>query len=97
MDVFNRRNALVGFAALKYLERRRQKERNARMLRIALFVTLALVSAGILAAAAAAFMRGRRSEEVQQLQGYAVGDEEPGRAAAQPGATTAEPEPIPAT
>jgi hypothetical protein len=97
MDVFNRKNALVGFATLKYLERRRRRQRTARMLKVALFVTLALVSAGILAGAAAAFMRSRRSEEVRQLQGYAVADEEPDGAAAQPEATTVEPEPIPAT
>jgi hypothetical protein len=97
MDVFNRRNALVGFATLKYLERRRQRQRTARMLKIALFVTLAVISVGILAGVAAAFLRSNRSEEEpQQLQGYAVAEEEP-ESGAGPEATTAEPEPIPAT
>jgi hypothetical protein len=98
MDVFNRKNALVGFATLKYLERRRQRQRTARMLKIALFVTLAVISVGILAGVAAAFLRSNRSEgEPQQLQGYAAAEEESEGAAAGPEATTAEPEPIPAT
>jgi len=61
MTVYNRRNALVGYMTLKAasraLERRRRRQRFGRNLKVALFVTLAIVSAGVLAAVAAAFLK----------------------------------------
>ena len=62
MNVFTRRNALVGFITLKALERRRRRQRAARGLRIALLVVLGIVSVGILAGVAAAYMRKRGQE-----------------------------------
>jgi hypothetical protein len=71
MDVFNKRNALVGFVTLKALQRKRQRRR--RGAKIAAFVTLGLVSVGIVAAIAAVLHR-RNGGEGSELHGYAVGD-----------------------
>ena len=65
MNVFNRRNALVGFITLKALERRRRRQRAGRGLKVALFVVLAIVSVGVLAGIAAAFLR--RRDDVAEL------------------------------
>jgi uncharacterized membrane protein len=99
MSVYNRRNALVGFIALRAasraLERRRARRSGGRR-KVVLVTVLGIVSLGALAALAA-FVR-RRKREPQRLEGYAVSDEaeEAGEpAAAGQGATTAEP--IPAT
>jgi hypothetical protein len=101
MTVFNRRNALVGFVTLKAasraLDRRRRsrRERVGRGLKLALFAALALVSLGILAGVAAAFARRRRGVEQRRLEGYAVGEDAEGAAAAD--AEAAPTEPIAAT
>jgi hypothetical protein len=96
MNLFNRRNALVGFITLKmasrWLNRRRRRERSG--LRIALFVGLGLVSLGILAGVAAAFLR-RRRQEPTRLEGYAVSEDAEEASASEPVTATAEP--IPAT
>jgi hypothetical protein len=97
MTVFNRRNALVGFVTLKaasrYLERRRRRERLGR-LKIALLVTLGVVSAGILLGVAAAYLRSRRSEleELEETAGEVMDE-----IVAEADSTTAVPEPLPAT
>jgi Tfp pilus assembly protein PilN len=71
MKVFNKRNALVGFLTLKWLEQRRKRRRSG-MKRAALFVSLGLVSAGILAAVAGILYR-RHADD--QIEGYEVGDD----------------------
>jgi ABC-type spermidine/putrescine transport system permease subunit II len=71
MSFYNRRNALVGYltlqAASRYLKRRRRKQRIGSGLRIAAFVALGLVSAGILAAIAAGYMK-RRQQETEPIE-----------------------------
>ena len=104
MTVFNRRNALVGFVVLKTraLKRRRRRQRFGRNLKAALFVVLAIMSVGILAAVAAAFLRAQKSGP-QHLEGYAAAEDaeeaadggEGETASAGPGQAIAEP--IPAT
>ena len=61
MSVINRRNAVFGYAALKVLERRR-KQRRRSTAKIALYVGLGLVSAGILAGLMAVLVRRHRSD-----------------------------------
>ena len=73
MDVFNKRNALVGFITLKALQRKRQRRR--RGAKIAAFVTLGIVSVGIVAAIAAVLHRRNGEEGTAEMQGYAVGDD----------------------
>ena len=78
MSIFNKRNALVGYVTLKQLKRRRQQKRNA--LKLVAFVVLAVISAGILAAIAAAVLRRQKDahngrQEAQHLEGYAVASE----------------------
>lgn len=79
MTVFSKRNALVGFLTLKALERRRHRQKRHAW-KLVTFVVLGIVSAGILAAVAAAVLRRQRdaSEETQHLQGYAVADDTDG-------------------
>ena len=65
MTVFNKRNALLGFMTWKALQlRRKQKQRNP--LKIAAFIALGVVSAGILAAALAVALRRNGSGEVEE-------------------------------
>jgi hypothetical protein len=94
MTVFTKRNALVGYATLEALKyRRRTKKRKAP--KIALYLGLGLVSAGVLAAVVAVLLHRRRSEpEAQQLQGYAVGEEPESESVEE---HTGSSEPIPAT
>lgn len=97
MNVFNKRNALVGFVTLKAMQRamkrRRRWQRFGRGPKIAAFVLLGIVSLGVLAGVAAVFLR-KRGQESQRLEGYAVADD-----VVEAGAETEEPspEPIPAT
>jgi hypothetical protein len=78
VSIFTKRNALVGFVTLKALERRR-KQRQRHTLRLAAFVALGLISAGILAAVAVAVLHRHKDaqepEEESRLEGYAVADE----------------------
>jgi hypothetical protein len=78
MTVFNKRNALVGFITLKAasraLERRKRRRRHGA--KIAAFVALGLVSAGVLAAFAAILYRRHGGEVEQRLEGYGIGDDE---------------------
>ena len=78
MTIFNKRNALVGYITLKRLKRRRQQKRHG--LKLVAFLVLALVSAGILAAVAAAVLRRQKEAQnelvpAQHLGGYAVANE----------------------
>jgi hypothetical protein len=99
MTVFNRRNALIGFITLKVasraLERRRRRQRAGRGLKVALLVVAGIVSVGILAGIAAAFLR-RRSDVGELLEDAdAAAEQEVEEIAAELDAAAAEP--IPAT
>ncbi|MDQ3379475.1 MAG: hypothetical protein M3546_04010 [Actinomycetota bacterium] len=75
MSVINRRNAVLGYATLKVLERRRkQKKRSAS--KVAVYLVLGLMSAGILAGLVALLVRRHRGEADEQVD--AAVDEEPG-------------------
>jgi len=92
MSIFNKRNALVGYATLEALKYRRKKRKAPR---IALYLGLGLLSAGVLAALVAVLLHKRRNgTEAQELQGYAVGEEAQGESADE---QTESSEPIPAT
>jgi ABC-type spermidine/putrescine transport system permease subunit II len=91
MQVFNRRNALVGFLTLKALERKRRRQRVGRGLKIALFVVLAIVSVGVLAGIAAAFMRQRGDVEELLEEADAAAEEAADEVAAELDAAAAEP------
>ena len=93
MNVFNRRNALVGFLTLKALERRRRRQRIGRGLKIALFVVLAIVSVGVLAGIAAAFLRQRGEVEELLEEADAAAEEAAEDVAAELDAASAEPIP----
>ena len=93
MNVFNRRNALVGFLTLKALERRRRRPRVGRGLKIALFVVLAVVSVGVLAGIAAAFLRQRGDVEELLEEADAAAEEAAEDVAAELDAASAEPIP----
>ncbi len=74
MSVINRRNAVLGYATLKVLERRRkQKKRSAS--KVAVYLVLGLMSAGILAGLVALLVRRHRGEADEQVD--AAVDEEP--------------------
>jgi hypothetical protein len=93
MTVFNRRNALVGFLTLKALERRRRRQRVGRALKIALFVVLGIVSIGVLAGIAAAFLRQRGEVEELLEEADAAAEEAAEDVAAELDAASAEPIP----
>jgi hypothetical protein len=93
MKVFNKRNALVGFLTLKWLQQRRRKRRSGA--KIAMLVGLGIVSAGLLAGIFAVLYRRHGSEEGQSIEGYAVGDDSEEEIVGE--YVTAGPEPIPAT
>jgi hypothetical protein len=59
VDVFTRRNAVVGYLALQALQRRKWQRRQ-RALKIAGLVALGVVSAGILAGLVAVAVRRQR-------------------------------------
>jgi len=92
VNVFTKRNALVGFLTLKALERRRRRKRNG--LKLVLFLVLGLVSLGILAGLAAVVLR-RQHREPRRLEGYAISPEAEDEIVGE--YVTATPEPIPAT
>ena len=99
MTVFNRRNALVGYLTLKAASRaaarRRRRQRAGRGLKVALLVVAGIVSAGILAGIAVAFLR-RRGDVAELLEDAdAAADEAVEEVAAELDAASAEP--IPAT
>jgi hypothetical protein len=70
VSIFNKRNALVGFLTLKWLEtRRRRKRRNALK-----YAAVGLASLGLIAALGAVIVK-RRSED-EPSEGYAFGVED---------------------
>lgn len=91
MKIYTRRNAAVGYLTVKALQRAIDKKRKPRRsgFRIAAYVGLGLVSAGILAAVLAIALRRR--------QGDPALDEGFGNDAEIVGEYVTAPEPIPAT
>ena len=67
MSFYNRRNAAVGYLTLKALQRQIENKRRKRRsgMKVAAYVGLGLVSAGILAAVLA-IARKRRQGEVEE-------------------------------
>ena len=72
MSFYNRRNAAVGYLTLKALQRSIEKKRRKRRsgMKVAAYVGLGLVSAGILAAALAIALKRRQgdSEDVSEFE-----------------------------
>ena len=93
MNVFTKRNALVGFLTLKAIERKRRRQRVGRGLKVALFVVLAIVSVGVLAGIAAAFLRQRGEVEELLEEADAAAEEAAEDVAAELDAASAEPIP----
>jgi hypothetical protein len=92
MSFYNRRNAAVGYLAIKALQREVEKRRRPRRsgFKVAAYVGLGLVSAGILAAALAIALRRRQGEIAEEI-------ELESEAAEIVGEYVTAPEPIPAT
>ncbi len=65
MSIYNRRNAAVGYLTIKALQREIDRRRKPRRsgLKVAAYLGLGLVSAGILAAALAIALKRRQSDE----------------------------------
>jgi hypothetical protein len=100
MNVFTKRNALIGYLALTALQRRRWQRRRSRM-KIAAYVALALISFGILAwVAAVAFRRLGGVEEAEAAEAAEASEPETGETEPEPEVVgefvTAGTEPIPA-
>jgi hypothetical protein len=91
MKIYTRRNAAVGYLTLKALQRQIEKKRRKRRsgFKVAAYVGLGLVSAGILAGVLAIALK-RRSGEVAEAAGL-NGDGEI------VGEYVTAPEPLPAT
>jgi hypothetical protein len=67
MSIYNRRNAAVGYLTLKAMQRAvdRKRKRGRRGLRIAAYVGLGLVSAGVLAGVLAIALRHRSGDAAE--------------------------------
>ncbi len=67
MSIYNRRNAAVGYVTLKAMQRAIDKKRRPRRsgLRVATYVGLGLVSAGILAGVLAIALRRRHGDALE--------------------------------
>jgi hypothetical protein len=91
MKIYTRRNAAVGYLTIKALQRELDKRRRPRRsgFKVAAYVGLGLVSAGILAAALAIALR-RRQGDATEIPSF---DDD----AEIVGEVVAAPEPIPAT
>jgi hypothetical protein len=72
VTIFNKRNALVGFLTLKWLERRRRRSRKRQALK---YAAIGVASLGLVAALGAVIVKRQRGEE-KHLEGYAYGDDE---------------------
>ena len=73
MSIYNRRNALVGFIALKVIKRRlSQRKRSAR--KTIVVGSIGLLSIGALVGVGAILVKRQRGEG-KHLEGYAVTDE----------------------
>ena len=74
MKIFSKRNAIVGFLTLKWLEQRRRRRKQRHVLR---YTVLGILSVGIVAALGAVLVKRQRGDgEVQRIEGYAFGGEE---------------------
>ena len=67
MSIYNRRNAAVGYLTLKAMQRAvdKKRKRGRRGLRIAAYVGLGLVSAGVLAGVLAIALRHRSGDAAE--------------------------------
>ena len=74
MTVFNKRNALLGFITWKALRQRRKRQQR-HTLKIAAFVALGIVSAGVLAAILAVALRRNGSAAAEELDAEEFVDE----------------------
>jgi mannose/fructose/N-acetylgalactosamine-specific phosphotransferase system component IIC len=91
MKIYTRKNAAVGYVTLKAIQRSMDRKRKRRSgFKVAAYVGLGLVSAGILAAALAIALR-RRSGEADEIALEAESENEI------VGEYVTAPEPIPAT
>jgi hypothetical protein len=91
MKIYTRKNAAVGYLALKAIQRSVDRKRKRRSgFRVAAYVGLGLVSAGILAAVLAIALK-RRSGEADEIALEAESENEI------VGEYVTAPEPIPAT
>ena len=92
MKIYTRRNAAVGYVALKALQRSIDRKRGRRRsgFKVAAYVGLGLVSAGILAAALAIALKRRAGEVAEEMTSF-DGDNEI------VGEYVTAPEPAPAT
>ena len=90
MKIYTRRNAAVGYVTLKAMQRAIDKKRRPRRsgLRVAAYVGLGLVSAGILAGVLAIALR-RRNGDAQEVKAFDESEIV--------GEYVAAPEPLPAT
>jgi hypothetical protein len=78
MKIYTRRNAAIGYLAIKAMQRELDRRRRPRRsgLKVAAYVGLGLVSAGILAAILALALRRRQRdvEEVAVIEDEIVGE-----------------------
>ena len=73
MKIFTKRNALVGFLALKAIKRKGKSKLPSRKKngwKLPVFLVLGIVSAGILVALVALMLR--RQREPEQIEGYVM-------------------------
>jgi hypothetical protein len=87
VTIFNKRNALLGFITWKALQQRRKRQQR-HTLKIAAFVALGIVSAGILAGILAVALRRNGSSEAEEPDAEEFVDEleaELGAAVPEPG------------
>lgn len=69
MSIFNKRNAIVGYATIKAPSRALERRRKRRSgLKLGLYIGLGLVSVGILAALAAIAVRRQNGAAVDELE-----------------------------
>jgi hypothetical protein len=70
MSFHNRRNSAVGYLTIKALQREIDKRRRPRRsgFKVAAYIGLGLVSAGILAAALAIALKRRQSENLDEIE-----------------------------
>jgi hypothetical protein len=94
VSVFNRRNAAVGYLVLKVAKRKLSRRRKRSGAKIALFVSLGILSVGILAGLAFVLLR-RQQGESEGNEEYAFGQGAESEVVGEYVTTT--PEPIPAT
>ena len=93
MSFYNRRNAAVGYLTIKALQREVDKRRRKRRsgMKVAAYVGLGLVSAGILAAALAIALKRRHGDVEDAIEAAIESD------ADIVGEYVTAPEPVPAT